>query len=294
MILFDRIEVLKKTFNKYGIDNFCLSFSGGKDSTILHYMIDEAVPENNIPRVYIDTGIEYDLIRKFVYELSKNDDRFIIIKPDYPLGKTLKNFGYPFKSKQHSEMVYLFQNSGTTKSVDRYINPSEERKRFGCPKKLMYQFDNDTDLFKISSYCCTKLKKEPFAKWQKTNSKPIKITGERVSEGGLRAIHGDCLQLDKKGNLKKFKPLNKVDNDFADWYIEKRNIDLCELYKEPYNFKRTGCVGCPYNTKIQSDVDTLYKLLPDEYRKVKLLWKPVYDEYIRLRYRLKHYPDKDN
>ena len=34
-ILFDRLEVIRKTIQEYGEENFCLSFSGGKDSTVL-------------------------------------------------------------------------------------------------------------------------------------------------------------------------------------------------------------------------------------------------------------------
>ena len=37
-------------------NNAYISFSGGKDSTILHYLIDLALPNNKIPRVFINTG----------------------------------------------------------------------------------------------------------------------------------------------------------------------------------------------------------------------------------------------
>lgn len=43
-----------------------VSFSGGKDSTVLHHLIDEALPGNTIPRVYINTGIEYKKVVTFV------------------------------------------------------------------------------------------------------------------------------------------------------------------------------------------------------------------------------------
>ena len=57
LILFDRLEVIKQTINKYGEENFYISFSGGKDSTILHYLVDMALPYNKIPRVFSNTGI---------------------------------------------------------------------------------------------------------------------------------------------------------------------------------------------------------------------------------------------
>lgn len=58
-ILQDRLGVIRDTINKYGEDNFYISFSGGKDSTVVHHLVDMALPENKIPRVFANTGIEY-------------------------------------------------------------------------------------------------------------------------------------------------------------------------------------------------------------------------------------------
>ena len=110
LLLFDRLNVIKDTITKYGEENFYLSFSGGKDSTIVHYLLDQALPNNQIPRVYIDTGIEYLAIRQFVLEMAKNDKRIVIIKPTKPIKQTLESVGYPFKSKQHSHNIALYQS----------------------------------------------------------------------------------------------------------------------------------------------------------------------------------------
>ena len=65
LLLLDRIQAIKATNEKYDLENNAyLSFSGGKDSTILHYLLDMALPNNKIPRVYIDTGIEYRMVRE--------------------------------------------------------------------------------------------------------------------------------------------------------------------------------------------------------------------------------------
>ena len=68
LILFDRLEVIKQTIKKYGEENFYLSFSGGKDSTVVHHLLDMALPDNKIPRVFSNTGIEYNAIVEFVRE----------------------------------------------------------------------------------------------------------------------------------------------------------------------------------------------------------------------------------
>ena len=65
-ILEDRLAKIRSTIEKYGEENFYLSFSGGKDSTVLSALLDMSCPGNKIPRVYANTGIEYWLILEFV------------------------------------------------------------------------------------------------------------------------------------------------------------------------------------------------------------------------------------
>ena len=65
-LLQDRLQKIRQIINKYGEENFYQSFSGGKDSTVLSALIDMALPDNTIPRVYANTGIEYRLILDFV------------------------------------------------------------------------------------------------------------------------------------------------------------------------------------------------------------------------------------
>ncbi len=178
----DRVQKIKQIINQYGEENFYISFSGGKDSTVLSALVDLAIPGNKIPRVYADTGIELDIIKDFVFKLKEKDERIQIIKPSKNIKKTLEIYGYPFKSKEHSAIVATFQNSGFSKTVDRYLNPPEERKSFCCPKILKYQFEQDFKI-KISKKCCDKMKKEPIHKWQRENNKPYGIVGLMKDEG---------------------------------------------------------------------------------------------------------------
>ena len=92
LLLYDRIQVIQATNQKYDLENNAyLSFSGGKDSTIVHYLLDMALPNNRIPRVFIDTGIEYAMIKEFVMGLARNDDRFVILKPTQNIKQMLEN-----------------------------------------------------------------------------------------------------------------------------------------------------------------------------------------------------------
>ena len=81
--------------------------------------------------------------------------------------------------------------------------------------------------------------------------------------------------------------MTAVSKEWEDWLIKTYDIEICPIYRPPYNFKRTGCKGCPFNLNLQKNLDILYKFFPSEARQCELIWKPVYDEYRRLGYRLR-------
>lgn len=241
-ILQDRLNVIRDTIRKHGEENFCLSFSGGKDSTVVHHLLDMALPDNRIPRVFSNTGIEYNDVVKFVNEIK--DDRFVIISPKKNIRETLDRVGYPFKSKEHSCKVGQYQRGSRSKSVMAYKNGNG---KYSCPDILQYQYEPTFNL-KISEFCCNELKKKPFKQYQKESGKNITITGMMADEGGERE-HMNCI-VTKKGKMVKFHPLAKVSHEWEKWFIENYNIRLCKLYYEPYNFTRTGCKGCPFSLSL--------------------------------------------
>lgn len=288
-ILQDRLQKIRQIVNNFGEYNFCISFSGGKDSTVLSALVDMALPDNDIPRVYSDTGIELNMVRNFVYNKAKNDNRFVIIQPRVPIRKMLEDDGYPFKSKLHSKYVMHYQNGGFNyKSVRAYTGMentlSGKPVYRPCPKILKYQFTDENKL-KISDKCCLRLKEEPILRWQKENNCPYTILGLMREEGGRRS-RAQCLSFRGK-KFKSFQPLVAVTKDWEEWFIEEHNIDICDIYKPPYNFPRTGCKGCPFALNLQEELDTLEKYFPNERKQCEIIWKPVYDEYRRLGYRLK-------
>ena len=289
-LLQDRIQKIQQIINKYGEENFYLSFSGGKDSTVLSALLDMAIPSNKIPRVFGNTGIEYRLILDFVERERKKPHPWdlVILKPSKPIKSTLEDVGYPFKSKRHAKYLSIYQRLGKTESVIQYLkeceNPKWRSTMLTCPKILKYQFTEEFKL-KISDKCCTCLKEEPIEKWKKENHKPYGISGIMREEGGRRHF-AVCLAF-SGDKLKSFHPLAPITKEWEEWFINTYNIDICEIYKPPYNFERTGCKGCPFALHLQEELDILEKFFPAERKQCEIIWKPVYDEYRRLGYRLK-------
>ena len=284
--LADRAQKIKSINEQYDLEhNAFISFSGGKDSTVLSKIIDIALPGNKIPRVFFNTGIEYKAILQFVKGLADNDKRFIIYSSGVNIVQMLEEKGYPFKSKEFSQKMGIYQRSGRTKTVTDYLGETGSKaKSFCCPEKLKPMFHSDIS-FKISDKCCVELKKKVSERFAKENNKPIVITGMRKAEGGNRKSVQGCTVFDK-GRLHKFHPLFPVTADFIDKAIYIYQISLCSLYYPPYNFERTGCKGCPFNMKLKEQLALMKELLPDEYKQCNIIWKKVYDEYRKREYRL--------
>jgi len=287
LLLQDRLQKIQQIIRKYGEENFYISFSGGKDSTVVHELVDMALPNNQIPRVYANTGIELNMIRDFVFNKREKDDRFYIIKPSASIKKTLEEKGYPFKSKEHSRYLNQYQNNRLKDLTTRkYIGIEDGYgARFRCPQKLKYQF-SDSFTLKCSDKCCLEMKEKPLYKWGKENKKNCRILGIMPSEGGRR-VSTKCLAFKNNGKIVSFHPLAVVDKNWEEWFIEKYSIEVCAIYYPPYNFDRTGCKGCPFNIYIQDELETLEKYFPRERKQCEAIWKPVYDEYRRIGYRLK-------
>lgn len=70
-----------------------VSFSGGKDSTVLLHIAREVYPD--IEAVFVNTGLEYPEIQSFV----KTFDNVTILRPKMRFDEVIKTYGYPIISK---------------------------------------------------------------------------------------------------------------------------------------------------------------------------------------------------
>ena len=93
-------ERIRQWINTYGEDGVYVSFSGGKDSTVLLDLVRQDYPR--VKAVFVDTGLEYPEIRQFV----KTFDNVEWLKPKMTFKQVIKKYGYPFISKEVSEKVY--------------------------------------------------------------------------------------------------------------------------------------------------------------------------------------------
>ena len=91
---------IKQWVEHYGIDHVYVSFSGGKDSSVLMDIARKMYPD--IKAVFLDTSLEFPELRDFV----KRFDNVEYIKPKMNFRQVIEKYGYPVISKEVSECVY--------------------------------------------------------------------------------------------------------------------------------------------------------------------------------------------
>ena len=90
---------IREWVQHFGLEDVYVSFSGGKDSTVLLDIARKVYPK--IEAVFIDTGLEYPEIREFV----KTFDNVVWLHPKMNFYQVIKKYGYPLISKEVSECI---------------------------------------------------------------------------------------------------------------------------------------------------------------------------------------------
>lgn len=284
----DAMHRIEDVFNE--TEGKCyVSFSGGKDSTVILALIKMCeelytIPKNGIVAVFCDTGIELGATRDFVRWCKENwYPNIEIIRPEKSFSWILENKGKPIKSKMRSQMIGYLQRGSDNAFlylVNGVNNNGKKYNKFVLADKDIH-FASEKFSINASSKCCDYLKKKPFVEYHKRGIK-ASIQGVRMSEGGARDINakkresqgGKICTSSKDGIIIKM-PIIDWSNDDVDQFIEKYNVPLSKAYTE-YGLKRTGCMGCPFAVSIASNLEVLWKYEPNRY-KASMHWlKDVY------------------
>ena len=138
--------------------NVIVSFSGGKDSTVLLHLVRSLYSKTKA--VYCDTGLEVPEVKAHV----KQTDNVEIIRPQMSFREVLDTYGWLVPTKDIAYKIYYARRGKqwarfAFQGLDNKGNPSAFRKH--CTK-WAYLVDAP---FNISSMCCDIMKKRPFAKY---------------------------------------------------------------------------------------------------------------------------------
>ena len=117
---------IREWVSEFGTDGVYVSFSGGKDSTVLLHIVRGLYPD--VPAVFCDTGLEYPEIRQFV----KTFDNVVWLEPKKNFFQVCEEYGFPLISKEVSECVYGARKYLTSileqESLDRQTDRQTDRR----------------------------------------------------------------------------------------------------------------------------------------------------------------------
>lgn len=252
-----------KQWRDYWQGDIYLSFSGGKDSTVLQHIIKEM--GENIPSVFADTGLEYPEIRRFATERAD-----VVLKPQIRFNEVIKEYGYPLVSKEISEVVQ-YARSGGEDSI-RYKKlfgqlENNGKKSAYCCEKWSYLYDAP---FKISARCCEFMKKKPFYKYeQQTGRKPINATMANESRARKNAwTQTGCNAFTSKHP--RSAPMSFWTEQDVLQYIKEYNVEYCEVYGDivtdaeeklkTSGCSRTGCIFCAFGCHLEKHPNRFQRL----------------------------------
>lgn len=132
-------------YNYWGGEVY-VSFSGGKDSTVLLHIARELFPD--IPAVFVNTGLEYPEIREF----AKSFENVAVVYPEMSFDKVIISFGYPVLGKEISHKLEYARKGAdwALKFVNgEALDEHGKKSRYNISK---YKPILDMD-FKVSSAC---------------------------------------------------------------------------------------------------------------------------------------------
>lgn len=215
---------VREWVREYGESGVSLSFSGGKDSTVLLYIVRGLYPD--IEAVFVDTGLEYPEIRKFV----KTFDNVTILHPEMRFDEVIKKYGYPMISKEVSLAIWYARNG--SKWAKNYFEGKDSKGELHLFKKNMYSKYKPLIYadFACSDKCCREIKEKPLKKYENKTGK-VPIVGTMASESKKREtawLHTGCNSFDAARPTSK--PLSFWTKQDILQYIKINNIPIASVY----------------------------------------------------------------
>lgn len=257
---------IKEFYNFFGGQVY-VSFSGGKDSTVLLHIARELYPD--IESVFVDTGLEYPEVRQHV----KSFDNVVFLRPKMRFDEVIKTYGYPVISKDVSQTVY-YARIKNSKWAWRKLNGLKTKT--GEPSTYMESYKKYKALtevdFKCSNFCCLIMKEAPLREISELK-KPI--VGIMASESVRRLnawIKTGCNAFDSKQPLSK--PMSFWTEQDVLQFLKSRNIPIASVYGDivykgddgmlyensicggnlcTTGCQRTGCMFCAFGAHLEEE-----------------------------------------
>ena len=261
-----------------------VSFSGGKDSTVLKHIVDSMYQD--VPAVFVNTGLEYPKIQKF----AMSQKNVVTVRPEMRFDEVIKKHGYPVLSKETAHCIFYgrkAEDRGDSLQVEKYVEGLKINRKTGekyyfkpmskMAKKLFYERS-----IPVSDACCLVMKKTPAKKYAKETGRK-QIIGTMASESRLRYqkwIQNGCNAFG--GKNPSSQPLSFWTEQDILHYLKKYNVPYSSVYGDivyqdadgnkydealfddapltTTGCKRTGCIFCMFGCHLEKEPNRFQRL----------------------------------
>lgn len=299
-VIKDSILKADRIINDAKYEVVLVSISGGSDSDDILDICWHVDRNKKCKYIWFDTGLEYKATRQHLdYLENKYNIQIIREKPIIPIPLSCKEYGEPFVSKLVSSHIHVLQNRGFQFTDEPYEELVKKYSRctdalkWWCNSRRLGDKDSWYDIsrnrylkefmianpptFTISAKCCDYAKKKVSSKADLKYDADLEVTGVRKAEGGVRTLNAKyrtCFSEEK--DVDTFRPIWWWSDSDKEEYEKCMGITHSDCYKV-WGFIRTGCVGCPFNRKIEDDLLKVNRYEPNMYKAACNIFKNSYE-----------------
>lgn len=241
-----------------------VSFSGGKDSTVLVDIVKSIYPD--VPAVFCDTGLEYPEVRALA--LSKAD---VVLKPKMNFKQVIERYGYPIPSKEQAQFIRELRMTKSEKLRNLRLYGKGDSSNYGRVSLKWLKLVNAP--FLVSEQCCTVMKKQPFKQYAKDSGRKG-ITAMMTEESQLRErkyLQHGCNAFEGK-DPKSMPMAIWIEQDVLQ-YIVSNHVEYAGCYGEILSDasgklhctreNRTGCMFCMFGIQFDGTPNRFQRMERD-------------------------------
>ncbi len=298
-----------------------VSFSGGKDSTVLAYLAARYLssfktPPWELKLVFVNTGLEYPEIQKFVNEyadwLRREFLRVTVnlrrLRPKMNIRQVVTKYGYSVVSKEIADTVYQTRKNPNCvrakKLHGEMLDKDGNKSSWNCDN---WAFLLDAP-FLVSSECCRIMKKSPAHRYESA-AKEKTIVATMAEESLLRMRTWTATGCNAfEGKRPRGKPMSFWTEQDVLRFIVDRQLPYASVYgdivasdgENDYGAtlidcklhctgcQRQGCMFCAFGAHLEKGVNRFERMKlthPKHYQfcigggafDTDGLWKPTKD-----------------